>query len=207
MKIFRDPTSAETSRAPDTCTCITLTPTPTPTCGAYPVNFAKVGERSCNEYGDLVIVFQWESSTGHLPDLEDVGIREYVDYDGPGPTCTWPDPPWLVTVADPTITGVWADSGEVEDHNKIGNMGRCGDFVKESVGFTSAQKFQYSCNTEGGEEVDDPGWKTGNWTTLMYGPVVIEHDMSYDSGGRKWVLTISRDDCDQPCQTDFCEEE
>lgn len=58
-----------------------------------PVNFR---ETSAGDTGGGTLTFRyaWDSSTGDLADLTDVGVSEKVDYPGSADPFIWPSPPW-----------------------------------------------------------------------------------------------------------------
>jgi hypothetical protein len=88
------------------------TPTATATCAAYPTAFAK-DRHECDGMGNLITYYSWQSSTGDPTDLEDVGMREHVDYlDNDDEWFMWPRPPWYVVQPDPTVVRVWIQTAE-----------------------------------------------------------------------------------------------
>jgi len=58
-----------------------------------PVNFREISAGDVGG-GTLRFRYAWDSSTGDLADLSEVGVSEKVDYPGTGDPFLWPSPPW-----------------------------------------------------------------------------------------------------------------
>lgn len=58
-----------------------------------PVNFRETSAGGTGG-GTLTFRYAWDSSTGDLADLTDVGVSEKVDYPGSADPFIWPSPPW-----------------------------------------------------------------------------------------------------------------
>ncbi|MDO9074798.1 MAG: DUF4157 domain-containing protein [Rubrivivax sp.] len=70
---------------------------------AVPVNFRQTAV-SEQAGGTLRFNYAWDSSTGDLADLTDVGVSEKVDYPGSNDPFIWPSPPWTGDVGTPNPT-------------------------------------------------------------------------------------------------------
>jgi len=149
---------------------------------AAPTNFHLV--RWWDNYGQLVMYYEWDSTSGDRNHLHNCTVGERVDYSGPNPFF-WPSP-WQDSSENPETTegGAWA--GSATDTHKPGNITK----PYHGAGFTCYQKYQYRACTGpystllGPHPIDrsvysfylcQSGWryeitKTGAWSAMCLPP-------------------------------------
>ena len=143
----------------------------------HPVHFQLLESRSFND-GRLYSKYTWESSDGHLENLNNCTVGEFVTNPARGATFTWPKPPFdCVEPASGEIT-VPGTSGFLEDNY----LPPCNGFVwpyRYST-FTTTQIYRYTCSSING----------GRPVTLK-GPIRIVRTVAHDGEGGTWTYKCS----------------
>jgi hypothetical protein len=154
-----------------------LQPSPPATVVAIPVNFRYVSS-STNIYGDLIVQYAWDSSSGRLSDLSSCYISELVTYPGnPTPNYYPPSPPFPTNpYQSPFVSGVTGSDGGAEDDHTVGHT-----FVKpySSSNWAATQNYRYTCT----------GVNNGN-NVQLDGPLTIGYSVQGNgAGGWEFVHT------------------
>lgn len=143
----------------------------------HPTNFRLVDSRSLND-GTLYSKYQWDSSDGHLENLGECVVGEYITLPTRSATYVWPKPPFDCDEPSSYEINVGATSGFLEDNY----LPPCRGYVwpyRYST-FTATQIYRYKCNNING----------GRPVTLK-GPIRVVRTVAHNGPDGTWTYTVS----------------
>lgn len=168
--------SATYNQPPQVCTFSGSGSTPVV---PHPTNFRQTNEASLSD-GVLQFTYDWDSSSGNLPDLSNCTVAEIVTYPGTANPYVYASPPYASgsTVPNPTTpAGYAATLGTGTDNHY--HPGFQSPYVSND--FTATQYYRYQCSN----------YKNGQWVNLL-GPITIERNVSQNVNNGAWQYVITK---------------